>query len=83
MSCIAFYFVISQPESELLVFSSFRVMPVTYAGTVSLWPITELVATNQHALLRHSWYGNGIFCAGCGLERNVSYQDVIYSIVSF
>ena len=65
-----FIFLINQPESRLIVFSSFSLNTANrygYGSMVVLWPITELVVTNQRALLRY--YGELFFCARCGLER--------------
>ena len=44
-------------------------------NTVVLWPITELVVTNQRTLLRY--YGNDISCAGCGLERKTVLNQAV------
>ena len=65
-----FIFLINQPESRLIVFSSFSLNTANrygYGSMVVLWPITELVVTNQRALLRYC--GNSILVLGVGYKK--------------
>lgn len=63
-----FIFFIHQPEKELNVLSCFLfdLISVTGTGTAVLWPITELVIANQHALLRYHSMATVFFVLGVG-----------------